>query len=57
MLMVEGLPISLVPYVFVIVTACTFQFMGPVFLYFFQNFMNFCFRVRVSVRLALGWLA
>jgi len=26
------------------ISACTFQFVGPVFLYFFQNFPNFCFR-------------
>ena len=26
-----------------LVTACTFQFVGPVFLYFFKNFPNFCF--------------
>jgi len=30
----------------------TFEFVGPVFLYFFQNFPNFCFSLRV--RLVLG---
>jgi len=29
---------------FVLVTACTFQFVGPVFIDFFQNFPNFRFR-------------
>jgi len=37
--------------VFVIVTAYTFQFRRSVFLYIFQNFPNFCF--RVSIRLGL----
>ena len=30
------------------VTACTFQFMGTIFLYFFQNFLNFYFRGQVQ---------
>jgi len=34
---VLGLPLTMAPYVFVIVTAYTFQFVEPVFLYFFQN--------------------
>jgi len=37
--MVFGSPLTLVTYVFVVVTGCTFQFMGLVFLYFFQNFL------------------
>jgi len=37
MSMVEDLPLDLIPYVFVIVIACTFQFVGPVFLYFFSK--------------------
>jgi len=44
--MVVGLSFMLALRIFVIVTACMFQFVGPVFLYFFQNFLNFCFRVR-----------
>jgi len=37
MLMIVGLPLILAPCVFVIVTACMFQFVGPVFLYFFKS--------------------
>jgi len=47
-LMCIGLPIILATYVFIVVTGCTFQFMGPVFLYFFQNFPNFSLGVSVS---------
>jgi len=45
MSMVEGLPLNLTPYVFIIVTAYTFIFVGSVFLYFFQIFTNFFIRV------------
>jgi len=47
-LMCIGLPIILATYVFIVVTGCTFQFMGPVFLDFFQNFPNFSLGVSVS---------
>jgi len=43
--MVFGLPLTLAIFVFMLVTICTFQFtvnfMGIVFLSFFQNFPNF----------------
>jgi len=44
MLIVVGLLLILAPCAFVTVTACTFQFVGPVFIYSFQNFPNFSFR-------------
>jgi len=46
-----GSPLTFVTYVFIVVTAdcvtgdCMFKFMGPLFLYFFQNILNFQFRV------------
>jgi len=33
--MVLGLPLTLAPFIFIEVTAYTFKFVGPVFLYFF----------------------
>jgi len=48
--MVVGLPLILTPCVFVIVAACTFQLVGPVFLYTF--FLTFV--LGVSVRLVLA---
>jgi len=44
--MVFGLPLTLAPYVFVIVTACTFQFAGPVFFGFLKTFQTFALGVR-----------
>ena len=51
--LVLGSPLILEPSVFVMETACTFYFMGPLFFYFFQNFSNFCFSGPV-VGLVLG---
>jgi len=48
MLMVEGSPLNLAPYVFVIVTAWTFQFVGPVFLFFFKMLQTFALWVTFS---------
>jgi len=55
MSMVEGLPLNLAPYIFVIVTAWTIEFMGPVILDFFQNYKLLLsgLGLRVSVRLPL----
>jgi len=39
--------------VYVVVTGYMFQFMGPVFLYFFKTFQTF--GLGVYVRLALGY--
>jgi len=39
-------PLTLVCFIFVIVTACMFQFVGPVCLYFEKNFPNFLFGVQ-----------
>jgi len=36
----------LVGCIFIIVTGCTFQFMGPVFLYFFKTFRTFSLGAR-----------
>jgi len=47
-LMVFGLPLTLATYVFVVVTACTFRFVGPLYIYFFQNFPKFYFRGSVQ---------
>jgi len=47
--MVFGLHLTLVTFIFVVVTGCMFQFMGPLFLYFFQNFPNFQFGVSAVV--------
>jgi len=44
---VFGSPLTLPTYIFVVVAGYMFQFMGPVFLYFFQNFSNFLFSSEV----------
>jgi len=46
--MVSGLPLTLVTYVFVVVTGCTFQFMGPLFSLLFSKLS------KLSVWLVLG---
>jgi len=52
MQMVVDSPLTFAPYAFTIVTACTFQSVGPVLLYFFKTFQTF--GLRVSFSLALG---
>jgi len=51
MVVAVGSPLILVPCVFTIVTACTFQFVGPV--YFLKTFQNFT--SGVAIWLVLGW--
>jgi len=52
--MVFGSPLTLATYVFVVVTGCTFQFMGPVFLYFFKTFRTIGLGVSVRLPIVLG---
>jgi len=51
--MVFGLPLTLAAYVYIVMTAYTFQFVEPMFLYFFRNFPYFALRVRLRVRVRL----
>ena len=53
MSMVQGSPLDLVPYVFVIVTACTFHSWDHFFFTFFKTLQTFALGVRFSIRLAL----
>jgi len=53
--MVFGLALTMAPFVLVVVVA---RFMGPVFVYFFQKFPNFCMDIQFRAGVNnLSWVA